>query len=53
MSMAPKRASKRQSKLGDDLVVLEECPKLPSSLQKEFTSPAEFAAACSSGALQF
>ena len=32
---------------------LKECPKLPSSLQKEFTSPAEFAAACSSGALQF
>ena len=29
------------------------CSKLPSSLQKEFSSPAEFAAACSSGALQF
>ena len=33
LSMAPKRASKRQSKLGDDLVVLEECPKLDASLE--------------------
>ena len=32
---------------------LSACPKLPARLQKEFSSPAEFAAACSSGALQF